>query len=127
MDASLRLRYTEDRQLVEQWISTRTVLGTPVEKEKAGDSTTEGGRRGRAGCETCGVKRGWVTPEVACEPPPKSRELRRRFAFGWWTVPHLVRSRPRRARDQRARPGGEQSVMGPVVAPTAGGDMRPVA
>jgi hypothetical protein len=43
MDASLRLRYAEDRQVLEQWISTRTVLGTPVEKAKAGDGTTEGG------------------------------------------------------------------------------------
>ena len=43
MDASIRLRYTDDRQALEQWISTQAVIGAPVEKAKAGDGSTQGG------------------------------------------------------------------------------------
>jgi hypothetical protein len=57
MDASLRLRYADDRQLLEQWISTRTVLGAPAEKEKA-----EGAGPVGAGPAAAGPAAGDVRP-----------------------------------------------------------------
>jgi hypothetical protein len=38
MDARVRLRYQDDRQATEQWISTRTVLGTPERPKEEGES-----------------------------------------------------------------------------------------
>jgi hypothetical protein len=50
MDARIRLRYQEDRAALEQWVSVRTVIGTPVEKAKeesetpgSGTDRTQGG------------------------------------------------------------------------------------
>jgi hypothetical protein len=40
MDARVRLRFQDDRQATEQWVSTRTVLGVP---EKGKDDTAQGG------------------------------------------------------------------------------------
>lgn len=43
IDASVRLRYADDRQALEQWISTQTVLGVPAEKTKTEEGSTQGG------------------------------------------------------------------------------------
>ena len=44
MDARIRLRYQEDRAALEQWVSVRTVIGTPVEKVKEeSEGDTQGG------------------------------------------------------------------------------------
>jgi hypothetical protein len=42
MDARVRLRMQGERQALEQWVSARTVIGTPVEKAKD-DTGTQGG------------------------------------------------------------------------------------
>ena len=41
MDARIRLRYEDDRQALEQWVSVRAVLGAPVEKAKEESETPE--------------------------------------------------------------------------------------
>ena len=42
MDARNRLRFQDDRQALEQWVSARTVLGKPS-AERAGGTPVEGG------------------------------------------------------------------------------------
>ena len=75
MDARNRLRYQDDRQALEQWISVRTVLGAPQAGEGRGGNRSGGaaggagaaGERGAGrgrGCEAGGVSReesGWCT------------------------------------------------------------------
>jgi hypothetical protein len=43
MDARNRLRYQDDRQALEQWVSARTVLGLPREVKEEGGTPTAGG------------------------------------------------------------------------------------
>jgi hypothetical protein len=45
MDARNRLRFQDDRQALEQWVSARTVLGKPS-AERAGGTPVEGGTQG---------------------------------------------------------------------------------
>jgi hypothetical protein len=47
MDARNRLRFEDDRQALEQWVSARTVLGKPS-AERAGGTAVEGGTQGGA-------------------------------------------------------------------------------
>ena len=54
MDARNRLRYQDDRQALEQWVSVRTVLGSPTggskeERGRADGGGTPAGAQGRAG------------------------------------------------------------------------------
>lgn len=63
MDARNRLRYQGDRQALEQWISVRTVLGSPQGRRRTARCRTGGAAgewdagRGR-GCEARGMRRG---------------------------------------------------------------------
>ena len=51
MDARIRIRYREDRAMLEQWVSARTVLGTPrgTPEEIETPAATVGGTPGAAG------------------------------------------------------------------------------
>ena len=56
MDARIRLRYQEDRAALEQWVSVRTVIGTPVDKAKEESETPAPG--GTAGSPSSGTQGG---------------------------------------------------------------------
>jgi hypothetical protein len=54
MDARNRLRYQDDRQALEQWISVRTVLGAPTGGAKDGGETEAGAPAAPAGAQGAG-------------------------------------------------------------------------
>jgi len=86
MDARNRLRFKEDRQALELWVSARTVLGSPTGGVERGGAVGAGaGHERDAGCgrrcETRGMNRGRRPGSWTGEPPPRDRDFRRRLSF----------------------------------------------
>ena len=91
MDARNRLRFKDNRQLLESWISASTVLGVGTGGSAMGrgggappDGTGEsagwgagGGRRSEARSVTGVGKPG----DGVGQPPPRDRDFRRRFRY----------------------------------------------
>ena len=78
MDASIRLRHADDRQALQQWISTQAVLEAAGGQGEGRRRNDQGGTPTAAATWARGMNRGLVTRSLA-EPPPRDRDFWRRF------------------------------------------------